>query len=98
MRVRVRMYAHARHPPTTHPHTQTSTPQPLKQNMAASEGGKEVVYIRAIVKDFGHPQQGYTEIYEDNLVAFAMSTNPAPAPQCLLIPHPPREGNILIRF
>ena len=58
--------------------------------MAASEGGKEVVYIRAIVKDFGHPQQGNTEIYEDNLVEVAMSGNPAP--------HPEEDGNILIRF
>jgi hypothetical protein len=49
--------------------------------MAASEGGKEVVYIRAIVKDFGHPQQGNTEIYEDNSVAFAMSSNPVPHPR-----------------
>ena len=43
--------------------------------MAASEGGKEVVYIRAILQDFGFTQKGPTNLYEDNL-AVAMSTNP----------------------
>ncbi len=44
--------------------------------MAASEGGKEVVYIRAILQDFGFTQKGPTNLYEDNLAAVAMSTNP----------------------
>ena len=44
--------------------------------MAASEGGKEVVYIRAILQDFGFSQQGPTNLYEDNLAAVAMSINP----------------------
>ncbi len=41
--------------------------------MAASEGGKEVVYIRAILQDFGYSQQVPTNLYEDNLAAVAMS-------------------------
>ena len=44
--------------------------------MAASEGGKEVVYIRAILHDFGFTQMGPTDLYEDNLAAVAMSINP----------------------
>jgi hypothetical protein len=43
--------------------------------MAASEGGKEVVYIRAILQDFGFTQKGSTNLYEDDLAAVAMSTN-----------------------
>ena len=46
--------------------------------MTASEGGKEVVYIRAILQDFGFTQKGPTNLYEDNLAAVAMSTNPVP--------------------
>ena len=42
--------------------------------MAASEGGKEVVHIRAILQDFGYLQEGCTNIYEDNLSA-VMCTN-----------------------
>jgi len=44
--------------------------------MAASEGGKEVVYIRAILQDFGFTQTGPTNLYEDNLAAVVMSINP----------------------
>ena len=44
--------------------------------MAASEGGKEVVYIRAILHDFGFTKMGPTDLYEDNLAAVAMSINP----------------------
>jgi len=44
--------------------------------MAASEGGKEVVHIRAILQDFGFTQQASTKLYEDNLAAVVMSTNP----------------------
>ncbi len=35
--------------------------------MAASEGGKEVVYIRDILQDFGFAQHGPTDLFEDNL-------------------------------
>ncbi len=45
--------------------------------MTVSEGGNEVVYIRAILQDFGNTKKkGCTDIYEDNLAAVAMSTNP----------------------
>ena len=42
--------------------------------MTASEGGKEVMHIRAILQDFGYFQEGCTDIYEDNLSA-VMCTN-----------------------
>jgi hypothetical protein len=44
--------------------------------MAASLCGQEVVYIRAILRDFGVTQTQPTLIYEDNLVCIAMSVNP----------------------
>jgi hypothetical protein len=44
--------------------------------MASSEGGKEVVYIRDILQDFGFTQKGPTNLYEDNLEAVTMSINP----------------------
>ena len=45
--------------------------------MAASEGGKEVVYIRAILQDFGFTQHGPTDLFEDNLAdVVVMSINP----------------------
>jgi hypothetical protein len=44
--------------------------------MAASLCGQEVVYIRAILRDFGVPQTQPTLIYEDNLACIAMSVNP----------------------
>jgi hypothetical protein len=43
--------------------------------MAASEGGKEVVYIRAILQDFGFTHKGPTNLYEDNLAVVDMSIN-----------------------
>jgi hypothetical protein len=46
--------------------------------MAASEGGKEVVYLRAILQDFGFNQKGPTNLYEDNLAAVAISINHGP--------------------
>ena len=44
--------------------------------MVPNEGGKEVVYIRDILQDFGFSQQGPTNLYEDNLAAVDMSINP----------------------
>ena len=44
--------------------------------MVPNEGGKEVVYIRDILQDFGFSQQGPTNLYEDNLEAVDMSINP----------------------
>jgi hypothetical protein len=34
--------------------------------VAASQAGQEVVYLRALLKGFGHCQKGPTEILEDN--------------------------------
>jgi hypothetical protein len=44
--------------------------------MAASLCGQEVVYIRAILRDFGVVQTQPTLVYEDNLTCIAMSVNP----------------------
>ena len=44
--------------------------------MAASEVGKEILYLRAILRDVGYAQTAPTNIYEDNLACIAMSTNP----------------------
>ena len=44
--------------------------------MAASLCGQEVVYIHAILRDFGVQQNQPTLVYEDNLVCIAMSVNP----------------------
>ncbi len=44
--------------------------------MTANEDGKEVVYIRDILQDFGFSQQDPTNLYEDNLVDVVMSINP----------------------
>lgn len=48
----------------------------LSECMTGSEGGNEVVYIRAILQDFGNTQKGCPDIYEDNSADVAMSTNP----------------------
>ena len=44
--------------------------------MTASEVGKEILYLLAILRDVGHAQIAPTNIYEDNLACIAMSTNP----------------------
>ena len=44
--------------------------------MTVSEVGKEILYLRAILRDVGHSQISPTNIYEDNLVSITMSTNP----------------------
>jgi hypothetical protein len=44
--------------------------------MAASEVGKEILYLRSILRDVGYAQTAPTNIYEDNLACIAMSTNP----------------------
>jgi hypothetical protein len=44
--------------------------------MAASLCGQEIVYIRAILRDFGLSQSQPTLVYEDNLACIAMSINP----------------------
>ena len=44
--------------------------------MAASEVGKEILYLLALLRDVGHEQIATTDIYEDNLDCIVMSTNP----------------------
>ena len=44
--------------------------------MAASQAGQEVVYLRELLKGFGHPQKKPTEIWEDNASCILMSENP----------------------
>ncbi len=44
--------------------------------MAASEVGKEIFYLRVILRDVGYAQTAPTNIYEDNLACIAMSINP----------------------
>jgi Reverse transcriptase (RNA-dependent DNA polymerase) len=44
--------------------------------MAASEVGKEIQYLRALLHDVGFTQLSPTNVYEDNLACIAMSTNP----------------------
>ena len=44
--------------------------------MTVSLCGQEVVYIHAILLDFGVQQNRPTLVYEDNLACIAMSVNP----------------------
>ena len=44
--------------------------------MAASEVGKEIIYLCAILRDVGYAHHAPTNIYEDNLACIVMSTNP----------------------
>ena len=44
--------------------------------VAASQAGQEVVYLRALLRGFGYPQVGATEIWEDNDSCVMMSENP----------------------
>ncbi len=44
--------------------------------MDASLCGQEVVYIRAVLRDFGVTQTQPTLVYEGNLVCITMSVNP----------------------
>jgi hypothetical protein len=41
-----------------------------------SQADQEVVYLREILKGFGHPQKKTTEIWEDNVSCIMMSENP----------------------
>ena len=44
--------------------------------VAASQAGKEVLYLRALLKGFSCPQTKPTEIWEDNASCIMMSENP----------------------
>ena len=43
---------------------------------AASEAGKEIVYLRFILEDFGLKQRGPTKLYEDSRAVICMAENP----------------------
>ena len=43
---------------------------------AASEAGKEIIYLCSILFDFGFEQDGPTKMYEDSRAAIAMCDNP----------------------
>ena len=43
--------------------------------MSVSEVGKEILYLRAILRNVGHEQLVPTDVYEDNLACITMSTN-----------------------
>ena len=43
---------------------------------AASEAGKEIVYLRSILDDFGQQQHGPTKLYEDSRAVICMAENP----------------------
>ena len=44
--------------------------------VAASQAGKEVLYLRALLKGFACPQMRPTELWEDNASCILMSENP----------------------
>ena len=44
--------------------------------VAASQAGKEVLYLRALLKGFACPQTRPTELWEDNASCILMSENP----------------------
>jgi hypothetical protein len=43
--------------------------------VTTSQDGQEVVYLRELLKGFGHPQKRSTEIWEDNTSCIMMSEN-----------------------
>ena len=43
---------------------------------AASEAGKEILYLRFILHDFGFSQEEPTPLYEDSRAVVCMSENP----------------------
>ncbi len=44
---------------------------------AASEAGKELLYLRIIMREFGFPQLGPMHLYEDLCAVIAMAENPS---------------------
>jgi len=45
--------------------------------VAACQAGQEVAYLRALLRGFGYPQTGATEIWEGNILCIMMSGNPS---------------------
>ena len=46
------------------------------EHMTAGVVGKEILYLRALLRDVAHEQLAPTDIYEDNLACITMFTNP----------------------
>ena len=44
---------------------------------AASEAGKELLYLRVIMREFGIPQTGPSHLFEDSRAVIAMTENPS---------------------
>jgi hypothetical protein len=44
---------------------------------AASEAGKELLYLRIIMREFGFPQLGPMHLYKDSRIVIAMAENPS---------------------
>ena len=44
---------------------------------AASEAGRELLYLRIIMREFGFPQLGPMHLYEDSRAVIAMAENPS---------------------
>jgi hypothetical protein len=44
--------------------------------VAASQAGQEVLYLRALLKEFAYLQNGPTQIWEDNASCILMGENP----------------------
>ena len=44
---------------------------------AACEAGKELLYLRIIMREFGFPQLGPMHLYEDLRSVIAMAENPS---------------------
>jgi hypothetical protein len=44
---------------------------------ATSEDGKELLYLRIIMREFGFPQLWSSYLYEDSRAVIAMSENPS---------------------
>ena len=44
---------------------------------AASEAGKELLYLRIIMREFGFPQLGPMHLYEDSRAFITMTENPS---------------------
>ena len=68
---------------------------------AASEAGKEIIYLRRILDDFGFEQKGPTTLYEDSRAVICMAENPVNRKSsrhidtCLLYTSPsPRDATL----
>lgn len=54
----------------------TATSSTEAEYIAASQAAKEVIWLRRLLADLGHPQQGPTTIHEDNNGCIDLAKNP----------------------